>query len=379
MCIRDRNNDVHLVNGTNYIYDVTDVTDPTKVSFSFTDGAYNVQGTNWKFTDRGTDDVDNMGENVTTYTFELLQKSANLRAVKENQVILKLDNKVKEATEAADKCKEEYEIKTKDYKSAETEWQSAQKSADGSSYTASISVTGYENVTSWTATGERYTGNVKPSEAVSGAAARVMRSADTQDIVSLEKELAALIDTTTDETEKAVLEEALANVQAARKDIEQKIADDNGLTEQHEAYKAALKALEDAKTALLAAEEKIWDLRGEYEITENPDDFMVRGELVRNAFIGRTDNLYLADNDGNFVTNKAVLFNTLDDDKKYDDTYQNLYILFGSNGKAVDGYEGTKKTIVIGGISYWSTNYTVKLGDATATVFVSNRVVDGVR
>ena len=164
-----------------------------------------------------------------------------------------------------------------------------------------------------------------------------------------------------------------------RKDIEQKLSEDNGLTEQHEAYKAALKALEDAKTALLAAEEKIWDLRGEYEITENPDDFMVRGELVRNAFIGRTDNLYLADNDGNFVTNKAVLFNTLDDDKKYDDTYQNLYILFGSNGKAVDGYEGTKKTIVIGGISYWSTNYTVKLGDATATVFVSNRVVDGVR
>ena len=102
---------------------------------------------------------------------------------------------------------------------------------------------------------------------------------------------------------------------------------------------------------------------------------MVKGELVRNAFIGRK-NLYLADNDGNFVTNRAVLFDDKASITQGKTEYKNLYILFGSDGKAISGYEGTEKTVVIGGISYWSTNQTVELGDAEATVFVSNRMVN---
>ena len=77
---------------------------------------------------------------------------------------------------------------------------------------------------------------------------------------------------------------------------------------------------------------------------QHQQTFAVVGELVKNAFIARSDDtLYLADADGNFVTNKAVVINTDANLTLDNTTYNNAYILFGKDGKAICGYEGTRK------------------------------------
>ena len=113
-------------------------------------------------------------------------------------------------------------------------------------------------------------------------------------------------------------------------------------------------------------------------------NFAVKGELVKNAFIARgTDELYLADNNGDFVANKAVL---IDDDANitYDkETYNNAYILFGRDGKALTKYAGTRKSVTIGGVSYWAVDAEVTVTTETGnkvkvdevTVFVSNKMI----
>ena len=383
------NNDVHLVNGTNYIYDVTDVTDPTKVSFSFTDGAYNVQGTNWTFTDRGTAG-ENVTEGVVSYTF--VNRAERLGRAATETITLKATTEVKDAITEAKKYEAPYKEVVDTYQKSETAWVEAQVNEEtGKYFTVTVPVSGYSNTT-WTAVDDGYTGDILADTVpVTPSAARVARGAS-QDIVSLEKQLNAQVktleskiahnedlglDITQLQSELDATRASFDIVTAARATIEAQIADENNLDAAYKAYSDAIAALEQIENQLDAAEAEIRRLAADpdNQVTTNADDFMVKGELVRNAFIGRK-NLYLADNDGNFVTNRAVLFDDKASITQGKTEYKNLYILFGSDGKAISGYEGTEKTVVIGGISYWSTNQTVKLGDAEATVFVSNRMVN---
>lgn len=125
---------------------------------------------------------------------------------------------------------------------------------------------------------------------------------------------------------------------------------------------------------------KIIELDREYSRIEDTHGFAVVGELVKNAFFKYKSNLYLADNNGDIVTSKAILISDDAHITQGSTTYENAYVLFGSDGKAVTGYEGRERTIVIGGVSYWSTNETVTYGDdVVATVFVSNRTVNNKR
>ncbi len=89
--------------------------------------------------------------------------------------------------------------------------------------------------------------------------------------------------------------------------------------------------------------------------------------MVKNGFIAQNDYVYLADGNGDLLTNKAVLIsrdadlsvkttsNTLT-------TYDNAYILFGNDGKGIYGYDGTRKSITVGGVTYWATDETVQIG-----------------
>ena len=136
-------------------------------------------------------------------------------------------------------------------------------------------------------------------------------------------------------------------------------------------------AKEELIRALENTEDNVTNTVNSEDLTDEEGYFTVKGELVTSAFIGYKDNLYLADKNGNFITNKAVLFSQSGNYEGYD----NLYILFGSDGRAIKGYEGKNKTVVVGGISYWSTNRTVTLGEGDdkveVTVFVSNRMTKG--
>ena len=159
-------------------------------------------------------------------------------------------------------------------------------------------------------------------------------------------------------------------------------------------YQAADKALDDAQNNLDAALARIEALDIAHIDAVAKNSFEVVGELVKNALIYYKSGLYLADNNGDLMTNKALLIADNAGIPQGSSTYANAYILFGSDGKAVNDYAGTMKTIVIGGVSYWSTNETVTyyvrkydadgnyIGDGekvVATVFVSNREVDGRR
>ena len=159
-------------------------------------------------------------------------------------------------------------------------------------------------------------------------------------------------------------------------------------TKNSAAYDKAKKDLRDALEKLRRKEYEISlvatytkDSDGNYivisdrEIAEITNDFTVKGELVKNAFIGKND-VYLADDKGELLKNKAVVISTkagiVLDGTKYD----NAYILFGNDAKGVNGYDGTRKSITIGGVTYWATDITTKVGKKDLTVFVSNKSVD---
>jgi len=159
-------------------------------------------------------------------------------------------------------------------------------------------------------------------------------------------------------------------------------------TKNSAAYDKAKKELKNALEALRQKEKEISlvaaytkDKDGNYvvitdrEIAEITNDFTVKGELVKNGFIGKND-VYLADDKGDLLRNKAVVISTAAgivlDGTKYD----NAYILFGNDAKGVNGYDGTRKSITIGGVTYWATDITTKVGKKDLTVFVSNKTVD---
>lgn len=121
------------------------------------------------------------------------------------------------------------------------------------------------------------------------------------------------------------------------------------------------------------------------EVAEITNNFTVVGELVKNGFIAQNDYVYLADGNGDLLTNKAVLISRDADlsvkTTTSSGTYDNAYILFGSDGKGIYNYDGTRKSITIGGVTYWATDEKVQIGDKAKalTVFVSNKTVDNRR
>ena len=112
-------------------------------------------------------------------------------------------------------------------------------------------------------------------------------------------------------------------------------------------------------------------------------DFAVKGEVVKNAFIARkAHELYLADDKGDLFANKAVIVNTSANISYNGETYNNAYILFGRDGKALTNYNNYNKSVTIGGVTYWATNVTVTVTTETkakvddVTIFISNKVID---
>ena len=153
---------------------------------------------------------------------------------------------------------------------------------------------------------------------------------------------------------------------------------------EYKTYKDAEAEKEKYDKAYTDARNKVLDLNYDNFINKwdsgsitTSTNFAVVGELVKNAFIARSDDtLYLADADGNFVTNKAVVINTDANLTLDNTTYNNAYILFGKDGKAICGYEGTRKSITVGGVTYWATDRRISIGKADdVTVFVSNKAV----
>ena len=195
----------------------------------------------------------------------------------------------------------------------------------------------------------------------------------------------------------AVIAEAKANYLAAKAEYDSyntlckkaevdaqvaAIIADNATT--YNAYKNAETEKEKCDKAYTDARNKVLDLNYDNFINKwdsgsitTSTNFAVVGELVKNAFIARSDDtLYLADADGNFVTNKAVVINTDANLTLDNTTYNNAYILFGKDGKAICGYEGTRKSITVGGVTYWATDRRISIGKADdVTVFVSNKAV----
>ena len=170
-------------------------------------------------------------------------------------------------------------------------------------------------------------------------------------------------------------------------------ADGKNITEKYNEYKVAVSKYNKVVNEFNLAQNKLFNVglykkvgddyvlqRNTSDIVKLENDFIVKGELVKNAFIGRKNDTYFADSNGDFITNKAVLISdnvTLETDTS-NTTYKNAYILFGKDGKGIRGYEGTKKSISVGGVTYWATDATVTIGKSKPlTVFVSNKAVDG--
>ena len=171
------------------------------------------------------------------------------------------------------------------------------------------------------------------------------------------------------------------------------VADKDDIDEKYKKYEAAVENYNSLVDDFKTEQDKLYDAglyklvgdayvlaRDSYDTVKLENDFIVKGELVKNAFIGRKDDAYFADSNGDFITNKAVL---ISDDVTLETTtsnliYQNAYILFGKDGKGIRGYEGTKKSISVGGVTYWATDATVTIGKSKPlTVFISNKTVGG--
>jgi len=149
----------------------------------------------------------------------------------------------------------------------------------------------------------------------------------------------------------------------------------------------AKKVLKEALADLKAAENEILDLECYTKLNKDQyvlrtanvqamlNDFAVVGELVKGAFIAQ-DDVYFADGDGNLAKNKAVVVDTSADILYNGTRYNNAYVLFGSDAKGIKGYESTKKSVNIGGVTYWATDETRTFGSKKLTVFVSNMKLD---
>ena len=366
----------------NNLYDGTDYFIRPQMGSSVLTGAVNlpytaINSNYWLFSDRGlgdndqNDDDEYVGETVE-YTY----------AVTGGKVVLIKNVESTAAIAKANTAKNTYNNAWDNYLNAEYAFRKAMTQADGSIISTTVAVSGYEN-TDWTTTAWSVISDTSLRGRAVGNNDILKAEEDAWDAYEVAKETYENDMTAANRTALAV---ALENANAStliRKAVEEKLFGTDGIAEDQKnlytEYVSSVNRLDTAKKALTDAEAVVTNLSERHDDIWDTGDFVVRGELVKSALIGRKDDLYYADGDGNFVTNKAVLIDTNANLTLQGTTYENAYIVFGSNGKAAKGYEGTERTIVVGGVSYWSTSKTVEVGNVKATVFVSNRTVDGRR